>query len=87
MAAHSSLPVTSRHHDRVLDDGLIGEKLGRSYMRCGVGPLPETIQNAIVASAAVSYKARNPDPARSFAAFLSEPFAATAARDGGLDLP
>lgn len=52
-----------------------------------VGPLPEELQKASVVSAAVSSKARNPDAARRFLAFLSTPFATAAIRDSGLDLP
>lgn len=52
-----------------------------------VGPLPEALQNPSVVSAAVSSKARNPEVARRFVAFLSTPFAVTAMRDSGLDLP
>lgn len=52
-----------------------------------VGPLPEDLQKASVVSAAVSPKAISISAARQFYDFLSTPFATTAIKNSGVDLP
>jgi len=52
-----------------------------------VGPLPEELQKVSVVSAAVSSKARDVGAAKQFLAFLATPFATSAIKASGLDLP
>ena len=52
-----------------------------------VGPLPEELQKVSVVSAAVSSKAREVGAAKQFLAFLATPFATSAIKASGLDLP
>lgn len=52
-----------------------------------VGPLPEDLQKASVVSAAVSPKATSISAARQFYDFLSTPFATSAIKNSGVDLP
>jgi molybdate transport system substrate-binding protein len=81
---------------------LVGEAIARGEVEIGiqqiselravrgvdyVGPLPGDLQKANIISAAVSLDAKQPEAARSFAAFLSSPPAAKAITNSGLDLP
>lgn len=87
---------------KLITGELVGEAIARGEIEIGiqqiselravkgveyVGPLPGDLQKASIISAAVSQKAKEPDAARAFVAFLSSPAAAQAITKSGLDVP
>ncbi len=66
------------------------QQISELYLESGitvVGPMPDSVQKASVASAAVSARAVNMRAAQQFVAYLATPLAAEAIRASGLELP